>query len=69
MCHKRYWGGFVLGWGGIVWGDWDGLALNDSFKLRLVWHRIGIGVASYGDWCGIVWGLVWHRIGVGVASY
>ena len=30
MCHKRCWGGFVLGWGGIVWGDWDGLALNES---------------------------------------
>ena len=27
--------------------------------LVLVWHRIGIGVASCGDWC----------IGVGVASY
>ena len=37
--------------------------------LVLVWHHIGIGVASYRDWCGImwgwcgiVWGLVWHRI-------
>ena len=37
---------------------------------------MGVGVASYRGWCGIVLGLVcivlrlvWHRIGVGVASY